>query len=186
MPDGFRYQAALIDAGEEAMLAAEIAALPLQPFAFRGYFGARRVHAFGLRYDYDRRVVEAGAAMPAFLLELRARVAAFAGRAAEDFPQALATEYAPGAPIGWHRDKPQFGEVVGVSLLSPATFRLRRREGERWRRAAMTLEPRSAYLLAGEARTAWEHSIPPAPALRYSLTFRTLAEGFVPPGSTGE
>ena len=90
----------------------------------------------------------------------------------------LVTEYAPGAGIGWHRDKVVFGEVVGVSLLSPCLFRQRRKVGERkWERANLVVEPRSAYLLSGPARTQWEHSIPPAEAPRYSVTFRNLREG---------
>src|SRR5215467_15238457 len=33
---------------------------------------------------------------------------------------------------------------------------------------------RSVYILSGEARNLWEHSIPQAAALRYSVMFRTL------------
>jgi alkylated DNA repair dioxygenase AlkB len=57
-------------------------------------------------------------------------------------------------------------------------MRFRRAEGTGWIRASQRLEPRSIYILEGEARTAWEHSVPPVDALRYSLTFRTVAEGF--------
>jgi alkylated DNA repair dioxygenase AlkB len=98
-----------------------------------------------------------------------------AGLAPEALVHALVNEYPPGAPIGWHRDKAAFGQVVGVSLLSPCTLRFRRPDGSGWERRSLTLEPRSAYWLAGEARLAWEHSIPPVEALRYSVTFRTLA-----------
>ena len=186
MPPGFRYQPDIITPEEEASLAAEIARLDLKPFDFHGYEGLRRIHAFGYRYDYTRRAVDVADNIPDFLRPLRDKIAGFAGRAPEDFRQILATEYAPGAPIGWHKDKPQFGMIVGVSLLSPALFRLRRRTGDRWERASRVIEPRSAYMMAGEARHEWEHSIPKGETLRYSLTFRTLAAGFAPPDASGE
>src|SRR5690606_24325806 len=113
--------------------------------------------------------------IPDFLHPLRVRAAAFAGLAPLALEHVLLTEYAPGAGIGWHRDKPVFGEVVGVSLLAPCAFRLRRRRESGWERAAFEAEPRSAYLLSGPARRDWEHSIAPMQRLRYSATFRTLA-----------
>ncbi|TWB58588.1 alpha-ketoglutarate-dependent dioxygenase AlkB [Nitrospirillum viridazoti] len=174
-PPGFRYTPDLIDGEEERRLVAGIAALPLKPFEFHGYLANRRVVSFGYRYDYARRAVAAAPEVPAFLLDLRTRVAAWAGVAPDDFRQLLINEYAPGAGIGWHRDKPQFGLVAGLSLLSPAILRFRRREADDWRRAAAPLAPRSVYLLAGEARSVWEHSIIEGDALRYSVTFRTLA-----------
>jgi alkylated DNA repair dioxygenase AlkB len=120
--------------------------------------------------------VEPAPEIPSILGELREKVARFARRPAQDFIQAMATEYGPGAGIGWHRDKPQFGEIVGVSLLSAARFRLRRRrEDTSWQRVSQILQPRSAYLLSGAVRQDWEHSIPPREQLRYSITFRTLA-----------
>jgi alkylated DNA repair dioxygenase AlkB len=105
-------------------------------------------------------------------VELRKIVA---GPAAVSFEQALVLEYGPGAAIGWHRDKAVFGEVIGVSLLSPCRFRLRRKAGAGWKRYAMTVEPRSVYHLQGAARTEWEHSIPPVESTRYAVTFRQRA-----------
>lgn len=175
LPDGFRYQPALISAEEERALIEHISQLPLKPFEFHGYFGNRKVKSFGYRYDYSRRRAEPTANMPDFLIPLRRKAARFAGRRPEDFVQVLATEYPPGAGIGWHRDKPQFGDVVGVSLMSPAKFRLRKKIGTGWQRRSQIIEPRSAYLLSGEVRLGWEHSIPEQVAQRYSVTFRTLA-----------
>jgi alkylated DNA repair dioxygenase AlkB len=86
----------------------------------------------------------------------------------------LVTEYAPGAAIGWHKDRSVFGDVVGISLVSPCTFRLRRKAGMRWDRRNLTAEPRSVYLLRGPSRYEWEHSIPAVNQLRYSLTFRNI------------
>ena len=69
-----------------------------------------------------------------------------------------------------------FSEVVGLSLLAPCVFRLRRAQGSGWERVNLDAEPRSVYLLSGPARTEWEHSIPPVEALRYSITFRNVRD----------
>ena len=177
IPPGFRYQPEIISAEVEARLVANLAELPFKPFEFHGYLGNRRVVSFGYRYDYARRAVEAATPMPAFLQDLREHLSGFGQRPAEDFVQVLINEYAPGAGIGWHRDKPQFGLVLGLSLLAPCVLRLRRKAGAGWERRTARLEPRSAYLLDGAARTEWEHSITPMEDLRYSITFRTLPAG---------
>jgi alkylated DNA repair dioxygenase AlkB len=176
MPEGFRYQPELIDAHEEKTIADEITAMVLKPYRFRGFYANRNVIAFGFRYNYDTRRMEKALELPPLIVDLRAKAALFAGKPAEAFEQVLVTEYAPGTALGWHRDRLQYGEIVGVSLLSPATFRLRRRDGDRWLRASRIIEPRSVYIMADEVRLAWEHSIPAVEALRYSLTFRTLAD----------
>lgn len=181
MPEGFRYVPELISPEEEAILIRWIETLPLKPFQFGQFEGKRRVISFGFRYDYTQRSVQLADSIAEALTGLRGKVAAFAERPAGDFRQVLVTEYTPGTPIGWHRDKSQFGEIVGVSLLSPANFRLRRRDGDRWLRKSKRLEPRSAYILRGEVRHRWEHSIPEVDALRYSVTFRTLADHFKAP-----
>jgi len=96
------------------------------------------------------------------------------GMSPSQLQQVLVTEYEAGAAIGWHRDKAVFAEVIGISLLSACTFRLRRKAGTTWERASITAEPRSAYLLSGPSRTEWEHSIPAVEELRYSITFRSM------------
>jgi alkylated DNA repair dioxygenase AlkB len=175
-PDGMRYQANVITPQEEAALVAFIETLPLKPFEFAGGFrGNRRVLSFGWRYDYQAQRLTETSGIPRELLTLREKAARFAGRDPQTFQQALVTEYARGAGIGWHKDKPMFGDVVGVSLLAPCNFRLRRKTGASWQRASLTAEPRSAYLLSGPSRTVWEHSIPPLDELRYSVTFRNFA-----------
>lgn len=176
LPNGFRYQTELISAVEEAALLAHFPQLPLREFEFHGYTGKRRVASYGWRYDFAARRVDKAEMIPPFLLPLREQAAAFAGVAPRALQQVLVTEYQPGAGIGWHKDKAVFGIVIGVSFVAPCTFRLRRRVGDSWERAKITVEPRSAYLLSGEARTEWEHSIPSVPSLRYSVTFRNMRE----------
>jgi alkylated DNA repair dioxygenase AlkB len=174
-PVGLAYADDVIDAGEEAALLAAVEVLPFKPFEFRGYLGNRQVVSFGWKYDYSRRSIGQVDPIPGFLLPLRDKAAAFAGREAQTFEQVLINRYDPGAGVGWHRDKPAFDEVIGVSLLSPCRLRFRRANGAGWDRAEIAAQPRSAYLFSGEARSVWEHSVPPVTAPRYSVTFRSLA-----------
>jgi alkylated DNA repair dioxygenase AlkB len=173
-PDGFKYQSDILTADAETLLVEEIRRLPFRDFEFHGFTGKRRVVSFGWRYDFNERLLQKAEDIPGFLLPLRETAARFAGLEASVLRHVLVTEYGPGAAIGWHRDKDAFGEVIGVSLLAPCTFRLRRKAGERWERVSIVAEPRSIYLLSGPSRTEWEHSIPPVDALRYSVTFRAL------------
>jgi alkylated DNA repair dioxygenase AlkB len=179
LPEGFRYCAEVLTEAEGDALARELEPLSFKPFDFQGFLANRRVVSFGYRYDYGSRSVVEAAPFPAFLEPLRTKIASVFGRPEEAFRQVLINEYRPGAGIGWHRDKAQFDEVVGVSLLAPCSLRFRRKAGagsgrETWERASRTIEPRSAYLLSGPARTVWEHSIPVLDRLRYSITLRTL------------
>jgi alkylated DNA repair dioxygenase AlkB len=174
LPAGFNYRPDLLSAEEERTLVQAMNHLPFKEFEFRGFLGKRRVVSYGWRYDYNGGGLQKSHDMPAFLLPLRRKAAEFAGLTAEQFQQALVTEYRPGATIGWHKDRSVFGEVVGISLLSACNFRFRRRAGTGWERAALEVEPRSIYLLQGSARSEWEHSIPAGEELRYSVTFRNF------------
>jgi len=181
VPDGFRYQSNFIGIDEEALLAEEIHRLRFSTFEMRGVVARRRVAFFGKSYD---ATIVASPTVPAFLMPLRGAVAAWAGVEAQAFEMALVNEYASGAPIGWHRDAPQYELVAGVSLLSSCRMKFRpyvspgaRLKHDGHRRVAtheITLEPRSVYLMTGPARQEYEHHIPAVGALRYSITFRTL------------
>src|SRR4051812_41529302 len=105
LPDGFDYKAELITSGEERELVAGFASLAFRPFEFHQYFGKRRVLSFGLHYDFNERRVQEASPIPDFMLPLRDRAAAFGGVAPDLLTHALVTEYKPGAPIGWHRDR---------------------------------------------------------------------------------
>ena len=159
-PEGFEYDILVVPVEEETDLIRHIEKLPLKEFEFHGYTGKRRVISFGWRYDFGDASLNKAETIPDFLLPLRERAAAFAGLKPNDFPHVLVTEYSPGTPIGWHRDKAVFEDVVGFSLLSSCTFRFRRKHVDGWDRYSLTLQPRSAYLLRGFSRTDWEHSIP--------------------------
>ncbi len=174
LPEGMRYAADVLSRQEEAALLEVLPSLPFKEFEFHGFLGKRRVVSFGLHYDFNGGGLRLVGELPDFLLPVRERAAQFAGVASAALEHALILDYPPGAAIGWHKDRPAFGDVIGISLLSPCTFRLRRKAGSSWARCSLTAEPRSAYLLRGPARNEWEHSIPPMDARRYSITFRTL------------
>ncbi len=177
LPDGFAYRAELVSPDEEAGLLEYFRKLDFREYEFHGYLGKRRVVSFGLHYDTNENTVRRTEDIPGFLLTLRQKAADFARLAPSELQQALVTEYTPGAAIGWHRDRPVYRDVIGVSFGSSCRFRLRRKRGSGWERASLIVEPRSVYLLRGPARTEWQHSIPPAERLRYSVTFRSMRGG---------
>jgi alkylated DNA repair protein (DNA oxidative demethylase) len=173
--DGLSYREAFISEAEERELVTRLAALELAPLRFHGWLGNRRTQSFGWRYDFDDASFQRAEAIPDWLQPLREKVAAFAGVDPHEFVHVLLARYDPGAGIGWHRDRDVFDEVVGVSLGTPAVLRFRQRTPSGFRRTSLQVEPRSAYLLSGEARCDWEHSIAPGDQLRFSITFRTLS-----------
>jgi alkylated DNA repair dioxygenase AlkB len=179
LPSGFRYERDFLDRADEAALLEQIETIEFSTFAMRGVVARRRVAFFGRSYDAGGAAVRP---IPPFLLRLRDRAASWAEIDASAFVMALVNEYQPGAPIGWHRDAPQYDVVAGISLLSRCRMKFRpyiragaRRESMVARRTTheAVLEPRSVYLLAGAARSAYEHHIPAVSTLRYSITFRT-------------
>ena len=173
-PAGFRYAADLFSPAAEQDFAGKFETLPFKPFEFHGYQGNRRIVSYGYRYDYAGRALRPSEAMPDFVAPLREIASQFSGIAEDKLEQALVTEYAPGAGIGWHRDKPMFEDVVALSFLAPCVLRLRRQEGCGWQRRSVDIAPRSGYLLHGPVRCEWEHSIVPMDVQRYSVTFRSF------------
>jgi alkylated DNA repair dioxygenase AlkB len=173
---GFRYEEALISEAEERQLLERLDQLELAPFRFHGWLGNRKTKSFGWRYDFEDASFTRAEPIPEWLQPLREKAAGFAGLRPGDFVHVLLAHYDPGAGIGWHRDRDVFEQVVGFSLNTPAKLRFRRRTADGFRRASIQIEPRSAYLLSGESRWAWEHSISPGEQLRFSITFRALSE----------
>ena len=173
---GLTYEDDFISKAEEKKLLDRLIALELAPFRFHGWQGTRKTQSFGWRYDFDDASFTRTEPVPDWLRPVREKVAALAELAPEDFVHVLLARYDPGAGIGWHRDRDVFEKVVGVSLNTPATLRFRQRTATSFRRASLKLEPRSAYLISGESRWDWEHSITPGDQLRFSITFRTLSD----------
>lgn len=177
MLSGLAYAENLISSAEETALIARLEQVEVAPFRFQGWLGKRQTASFGWHYDFDKASFGEAAPIPDFLLPLRDRAGAFAGLAPADLVQMLVVRYDPGAGIGWHRDRPVFDHVVGISLEAPATLRLRRRcVAGGFERASLDLAPRSIYHLSGEVRYDWEHSIAPMDVRRWSVTFRSLSD----------
>ena len=172
---GLSQADAIVGPDEEPVLIASIDTSPLTPFRFHQWFGRRLTATYGWSYDFDDGSFTPAEAIPDWLLSVRAKAARFAGLPPDDLAQALLIRYDPGAGIGWHRDRPVFEHVLGISLGAPATMRFRRRRRGGFDRAAALLRPRSIYHLTGEARHQWEHSIAPMDQTRWSITFRSIS-----------
>ena len=173
-PEGLQYRPELLSLDEEPRLLAQLEALRFEPIVMHGRAARRTARHYGLDYDYEARTPRPGEPVPDWLLPIRARAALLADVEPEELAEILVQRYPPGSTIGWHRDAPAFDRVVGVSLGASCRLRFQRGRGEERRVYEVLLEPRSGYVLAGEARRSWEHSIPPTKELRYSITFRTL------------
>jgi DNA oxidative demethylase len=174
LPEGLLYAPEFVTGAEEAALVDELEALEFEEIQMRGQTARRTVRHFGLGYDYKRGEVSPTARLPQSFEWLRERAAGLIETEPSELAEILLTRYPPGAGIGWHRDAPMFREVIGVSLVSACRMRFQRGKGEERRTAEIELAPRSAYMLAGSVRWQWQHSIPAAKELRYSITFRTL------------
>ena len=173
---GLDYREDFISPEDECALLEQLGTMDLAPFRFHGWTGNRKTQSYGWRYDFDDASFRPTEPIPDWLQPLREEVAALAQVPSDEIAHVLIARYEPGAGIGWHKDRSVFDRVVGISLNAPATLRFRQRNGPSFRRFSLPVEPRSAYLLSGEARHEWEHSIVPGEELRYSITFRTLSE----------
>ncbi|WP_308514936.1 alpha-ketoglutarate-dependent dioxygenase AlkB [Sphingomonas flavescens] len=173
--EGLSYRADAVSGAEQEALLRHLSELDVTPFRFQGWLGNRKTHSFGWRYDFDDASFARTEPIPDWLQPLRDCAADIAECAPEDFVHALVARYDPGAGIGWHRDRDVFDKVVGFSFASDAVLRFRQRAAASFRRVRLEVEPSSAYLLSGEARYDWEHSIAPGEQLRFSVTFRTLS-----------
>lgn len=176
LPPGMRYETEFLSMQEERHWIAFAQSLPLKEMNYKGYTARRRVVSFGGKYDYVANRLNEGPPIPRELDPLCERIAAWSGIASEAFAHVLVAEYREGTPLGWHRDVPDFEDVVGVSLLSEAVMRFRPYPPDAPRKAdilKLAVQPRSIYLLHGPARWEWQHSVAATKQLRYSITFRT-------------
>jgi len=176
-PSGFVYQTDFLTPAEEQTLLARIQELPLRHSQYRMFTAKRRIVSFGAGYDFASQRPTPAPPVPAFLHTVRERAAARAGIAAADLTQCTIAEYSPGTQLGWHRDVPTFGVVIGLSLAAACRMRLRPYPHVKHRRQparVFVLEPRSIYVFRDAARWRWQHAISPTKALRYSITFRTM------------
>lgn len=178
-PEGLRYIPALLDVDEECNLLERLTTLVYGEVRMRGQVARRVVRHYGVGYAFESATVTPAEPIPTWLSGVHVKCAGLLGVPVGALVEALVTQYPPGATIGWHRDAPAFGEVVGVSLASPCALRFQRGAGKQRRVFEQRLEPRSAYVLTGPVRTRWQHSIPAVAAARYSITFRTIRRGWL-------
>lgn len=178
LPEGFDYRPDFLETAEERILLETMGALPFMAAQYREWQAKRRIVSYGGRYDFTHHALDPAPPIPEFLIPLRARMADWAGVFPTALQHATVAEYRPGTQLGWHRDVPDFEQVMGVSLGGCARMRLRPYPPKRGARAAGVVElaPRSAYAFRGPARWNWQHAISPTKELRYSITFRTLTE----------
>jgi alkylated DNA repair dioxygenase AlkB len=176
-PPGFSYFPNFLTEEEEERLLKAVTTVELHTFLFQGFEAKRKVESFGYDYNFDKRSITKGRELPPQFNFLVEKVAAFLLIATDDLAEVLVTEYPPGSVINWHRDAPPFDVIVGISLLSDCKFRLRPYDKAKQDRKSIVTLPvsrRSLYVLQGEARSEWEHSITPVKEKRYSITLRTL------------
>lgn len=173
---GLTVAEAFITAAEEEVLVAHIEDAGLETFKFQQWEGKRLTRSFGWSYDFQTATFARAERIPEWLAPIASRAERFANLPPGSIAQALLISYGPGAGIGWHKDRPVFEHVVGISLGAEAAMRFRRRRQDGFDRFALPLVPRSIYHLSGAARHDWEHSIAPIDEARWSITFRSLAE----------
>jgi alkylated DNA repair dioxygenase AlkB len=174
LPEGLRYVADFVPPEVEQQLVSGIRNLPLEPFQFGQFQGRRRAASFGFRYDYALRQLQRSEPIPAWLDEIVTKIEAFGGPDTQ-IQQVLCTEYDVGVGIGWHRDKPHFDGIFGLSLVSACKLRFRKLASKSWDRFTLDADPRSLYVMSGVSRHIWEHSITAVASPRYSITFRTMS-----------
>lgn len=180
LPEGFVYRPNFVSETEEEELIKEIQKLTLVAFKYYQFTGKRRTATFGWQYEFGSNEITRAPDLPKFLLPLRERAGELFKIDVDSLVQASIVEYPVGAPIGWHRDIPQFGSIIGVSLAGSCRMRLREyrrprsKASRRGEAVSIALGPRSIYLMSGHSRQHWQHSIPPVKELRYSVVMRTL------------
>jgi alkylated DNA repair dioxygenase AlkB len=174
LPEGFLYRDEFLTEAEESELLRIFRGLDFAAYDYHGYLAKRRIVRYGVNYDINTREPNQTAEpVPEFLLGVRERAAEFGGVPADSLVQAMVSEYSVGTPIGWHRDAPQFGTIVGISLGSACRLRLKPYQST-GKVLSLRLQPRSIYVMRSAARSQWQHSIPAVDEMRYSITFRTL------------
>jgi alkylated DNA repair dioxygenase AlkB len=180
VPDGFIYRPNFLSEAEEQELIREIQQIHLAPFKYYQFTGKRRTASFGWQYEFGASEITRAPEIPPYLLPVRTRAGSLFNIDPRSLVQISIIEYSVGSPIGWHRDIPHFGVVVGISLGAACRIRLRKYSRPRSKNLkrdeilSMELQPRSIYLMSGASRETWQHSIPPVKKLRYAIMMRTL------------
>lgn len=120
---------------------------------------ARRTQHYGYVYDYRAKTVDISmhlGELPSWLNRI-AQHLHYDGLVPEVPDQAIVNEYLPGQGIADHTDsKPSFGEVVtSLSLAALVVMEFKKSD----QTIPILLEPRSLFVMRGEARYQWTHGI---------------------------
>ncbi|MBA3237123.1 MAG: alpha-ketoglutarate-dependent dioxygenase AlkB [Parachlamydiaceae bacterium] len=175
LPEGLTYYDNFITEVEEEKILNFIESLEFEQVIMHGQPAKRSVKHFGYHYNYQKFSVEPGEAFPSVIQKLSNKCAEKGGLEENEIVQCLISNYPANSTIGWHTDKFIFGsKIFGISLLSSCLMRFQRKIENIRYVYEKELIPRSLYILSGESRYKWQHSIPPTKGLRYSITFRTL------------
>jgi len=178
-PPGFSYYPDFITLEEEKMLLTEISRVELHEFVFRGFKANRKVASFGYDYSFESGRLTEGKDIPPSFDFLIEKVSVKLQIKPGDFAELLVIDYPQKCVMNWHRDAPPFGLIAGISLLSDCVFKLRPADKAQQTRSSIISVPvkhRSLYVMQGEARSDWQHSVAPVSQTRYSITLRTLKE----------
>jgi len=174
---GLRYVTDFIDTTTHDELLAIVSRQPWQDVS-----GQRRMQFYGYKYDYLSRSIKRSGQLPAWARRLATRIHED-GLMPRTPPQLAVNEYEPGQGIFTHVDAEIFDDVVVISLGSPCVMDFMDSQSDD--SAQLLLEPRSALVLADEARYRWKHGIAARSAdewegrtiqrgRRVSLTFRNV------------
>jgi alkylated DNA repair dioxygenase AlkB len=177
LPPGFKYIPRFLSPQEEKELLETLAAIEVVPMNFHGYTAKRNVASFGAGWSFSNQALVKGEDIPKEFDPLLEKISLQFSVSKNEMAQLLVTEYPVGSVINWHRDAPPYDFIIGVSLLTDCLFRFRPYDTKKQSRGAilsLPVERRSVYLIKGEARREWEHSIAPVKQKRYSITVRVL------------
>jgi alkylated DNA repair dioxygenase AlkB len=176
MVPGLRYVPSYLDSATQDGLLAAVDAGQWRDL------GSRRVQIYGYSYDFGKGGASRVDDLPVWALELAVRLERD-GLMPDVADQLIVTEYATGQGVRPHVDAPLFTDtIVSISLGSSCIMEFTTETGAR---EEQFLEPMSALVIAGEARSGWKHAIPAREqdawggcvrprARRVSLTFRKM------------
>jgi alkylated DNA repair dioxygenase AlkB len=145
----------------------------------------RRRQVYGVAYSGPQAGTKLNA-LPTWLSWLVTRVRQD-GWLRDEVVNAVINEYLPGQGISAHFDHPAFGPtVVAVSLGAATSLELENPSAPQLSKVTLDVQPRSLWVLGGQARSHWQHGIAARQSdlvnglkrpreRRVSVTLRTLA-----------
>lgn len=175
VPPGLKLAREIMTPAEEQGLIALIEASGLSYYAMDPD-NPRSSKSYGWKYDFRNDSFVPCEPIPEGFRPICEKAARFANVEPEDFAECLLNRYEPGAIIQPHSDKPVWEHIIGISLGSAETMTFSKPSDAAQADIDIVLEPRSMFLLSGEARHVYHHSLPPVKSMRWSITLRTFSD----------